>query len=118
MCEHSCTYNRDGICNKSDNVIGLAGCYSQVQAFNSKYYDVLEHYGRDEQIKKVEEELNELKDAVNGKGNVLEEVADVLNMIEQIKLMYAIDNRELSGVMAEKMRRTVDRIEKSKQEQK
>lgn len=61
------------------------------------------------------EELSELikeltKDLRGQKSNVIEELCDVLVMIEQLKIIYKLDNDEIEGMMNDKIERTLKRL--------
>ena len=83
-----------------------------------KYRDNLrfsaQYYGLDAQLEKALEELDELREAIEcrqfgGEHGVFEEMADVINMIEQIS--YLLNAREtVQQIAAQKMERTVARI--------
>lgn len=88
------------------------------------YKQAIAHWGEKEQLKKAIEELTELKDEIqdwlDGKGDedrIVEELADAINMIEQIKLMFGLHTRKVFAVGREKMKRTIKMIEKEKKEQ-
>lgn len=78
----------------------------------------IEHYGNDAQIEKTIEELDELKiELFRDKKDVkriMEELADVYNMIEQIMIIYKISNKMLYENMRGKMIRTLENIEGGK----
>ena len=73
-----------------------------------------QYYGLDAQLEKALEELDELREAIEcrqfgGEHGVFEEMADVINMIEQIS--YLLNAREtVQQIAAQKMERTVARI--------
>lgn len=71
------------------------------------------------QIQKVIaiEELSELQKEIakdlRGKGNkenIIEEIADCIIMIEQLKIMYDISDKEIYDVVEEKLERTIKRL--------
>ena len=83
---------------------------------------IADFFGKEKQLNKLKEELNELIaecdrmiDTNTDKldYSFLEEVADVSNMIEQLKYLY--DDRELDDrvlqIRKEKNERTLERIE-------
>jgi len=83
------------------------------------YKRVIEHYGKRNQLEKAVEELGELIDEVGKIGtrlyssdNLLMELADVQNMINQLKLIFNFSDAEVEKVMLEKMKRTIERIDK------
>ena len=74
---------------------------------------ILDHYGAENQIRKTIEELDELKEALEGGHNtehILEECADVMIMLNQLSWIYDFD-KEMTNVMMEyKIERTLLRI--------
>ena len=85
---------------------------------NEMYDKALKHYGKFAQIKKAQEECYELHVALDNTDNrqaILEEVADVLNMIESISLIFGFSQEEIEQEMERKMQRTMERIEKEKE---
>lgn len=76
---------------------------------------ILNHYGRQTQLNKTMEELAELQVAIaheDNKDNVLEELADVQVMAEQVRLMWGIGEDELDRMIDYKVDRTIRRIRK------
>ena len=79
--------------------------------------EILAHYGLDNQIHKALEELSELSCAIlkninknAPKQNILEEMADVYIMLEQLKIIYSFDNETLDDVIYYKIQRTIERM--------
>ena len=78
---------------------------------------VIEYYGNTKQIYKAKEELIELRDelitffAWGTKEEVKSEMADVLNCIEQLKIMLDISDAEIEQEQDRKMQRTLERME-------
>lgn len=84
------------------------------------YCDVIEHFGADAQKVKALEELSELQVELvrdlNGNGNIdaiIEETADVMNMMEQICIIYDIEDL-VEQMKAVKMNRVMERIRPKK----
>lgn len=80
------------------------------------YLKVIEHFGTDAQKVKTLEELSELQVEIvrdlNGKGNIdaiIEETADVMNMVEQICIIYDIEDL-VKQMKIVKMHRTMEKI--------
>lgn len=76
---------------------------------------IIEHYGKDNQIRKAIEELDELKEALNEnhtKDHIIEEMADVLVMLTQLALIYDIDPEVVDDMMEYKIDRTIERMGK------
>lgn len=81
------------------------------------YLKVINHYGKESQLKKAIEELKELsieiEKAIKGEADIeaiMSEMADVINMLEQLKLMYQISADKLQVEINRKMKRTLARI--------
>lgn len=75
---------------------------------------ILNHYGRTHQEWKALEELAELQVAITHQGTAEEvktEIADVLIMAEQIRLMWNISPAEVVAEIDRKVDRTLERIE-------
>ena len=88
------------------------------------YEQAIAHWGKAAQLEKALEELDELKDEiyrdliegqVDRKG-LLEEMADVHNMLIQLRMIYDISRDEVEVVMDIKMKRTMKRIAEEKEE--
>jgi len=79
------------------------------------YKMVLDFYGEQAQKGKALEELQELQHAIisNDRQNVVEEIADVMNMLESLKLIYDISDYNIQSEMQRKMNRTIDRIKQN-----
>ena len=74
---------------------------------------ILNHYGRIQQMNKTLEDLAELQVAIaheDKKEKVLEELADVHVMAEQVRLMWSINEDELDRMIDYKVDRTLERI--------
>ena len=87
---------------------------------NGLYYElkpIIDHYGEQAQkiqaVEEMSELIKELCKNINGraidKEHITEEMADVIIMIEQLKIIY--NNKEtVNKVIAEKIKRTQERI--------
>lgn len=76
---------------------------------------IINHYGKEHQIRKAIEELDELKEALNEnhtKDHIIEEMADVLVMLTQLALIYDIDPEVVDDMMWFKIDRTIERMGK------
>ena len=78
---------------------------------------IINHYGKTAQTVKAMEELSELivelAKAFNGQGDVshiAEEMADVHVMLDQLQIIFNIDDRVLEVIATEKIRRTLHKI--------
>ena len=86
------------------------------------YKKAIEHWGKEKQILKALEELDELKDEIYkdliegtiNKENLIEEMADVYNMLIQLRIIYNIRGSKIEAKMVEKMERTMQRIDSEK----
>lgn len=69
---------------------------------------IIKHYGPEHQRIKACEELAELQVELhhNSRHGVLEEMADVYIMLEQVKKIYKIQKNELTDMMEAKLQRT------------
>ena len=92
---------------------------------------IIKHYGINHQQKKLEEEVFELQEAitthelkqsveydiplteiVGTKEHIAEELADVMVILEQIKLYYEISSEEITKIFWSKVERQLGRISK------
>lgn len=85
---------------------------------NRALNSIIDHYGSDNQLLKCQEELTELNLEVAKmylkKGNIdalKAEIADVENMLEQLKIIYNINSYEIDEIRLFKMQRTLNLIE-------
>ncbi len=99
---------------------------------------IVDHYGIDVQLKYLQSEVFELNEAVirqrsnplsfismassrlSGKmntytKNIAGEIADVMVMLEQIRLYYDIPTSEIKNIMEYKVDRQIKRIENNKE---
>lgn len=95
----------------------------------SGYLRIIEHYGTETQRKKLMEEAYELAEAIQEweccdprildpsnrrdelREHILEEVADVSVLVEEVSEYFNLDRVEVLRVMAEKVARTLERVE-------
>lgn len=78
-----------------------------------KIKKIVYHYGRGNQINKVIEELDELKEALEGNHSVehiLEESVDVMIMLNQLMVIYGFSNEMVEATTDYKIERTLMRI--------
>lgn len=80
----------------------------------------IETYGKENQSMMVLEEMAELQKEVckslrgnNNHDEIVEEIADVLIMIEQLKIMHDVKYRELNEMFNFKINRLKERLESS-----
>lgn len=89
-----------------------------------KLLKIIDTYGINHQLKKLNEETFEVTEAIleyenrdlNEMANVIlsnivEEIADVLVMLKQFKLYYNIKNEDIEKIMDYKIDRQIKRIE-------
>lgn len=76
----------EDVWNKFATQDELAEAYLRLVKENLMQQSIIEHYGYENQAQKLIEELQELQHAIiyEGEEKVKEEMADVLNLIEQI----------------------------------
>ena len=90
---------------------------------------IINHFGKDNQFNKAKEELKELKEAIDElqvyeqcpvkseeyfkkkKYNVLQEMADVYVMLEQLQIMMNISDDDINNMIKNKVDRTLFRIQ-------
>lgn len=78
----------------------------------NKLLTIFNTYGKSHQIKKLLEEVGELIETVmnEDKENMVQELADCMVILEQIKLYYGITSKEITDIFWNKVDRTIDRI--------
>ena len=94
-----------------------------------KLLKIINHYGVLHQLKYFQSEVFELNEAIiktddrikflgnshsvikEYKDHITEEIADVMVMLEQLKLYYDISSEEITDIFWSKVDRTVSRIE-------
>lgn len=91
---------------------------------------IIEHFGINNQQRKLEEEIFELEEAitinqlketveyeiplteiVGTREHIAEEIADVMLLLEQFKVYYGITSEEITKLFWNKVARTLQRIE-------
>jgi uncharacterized protein YabN with tetrapyrrole methylase and pyrophosphatase domain len=92
--------------------------------------EIIEHFGINNQQRKLQEEVFELNEAITQKEypaiakskkpneletfekeRIIEEIADIEVILLQIKELYHIDSNEILKIMKNKIKRTLERIE-------
>jgi NTP pyrophosphatase (non-canonical NTP hydrolase) len=78
--------------------------------------EILERYGKEKQLDMVAEECSELIQAVmknkrgrDNRANVLEEIADVELMIEQLNVIFDIGYTEILFIKEAKLQKVLDK---------
>lgn len=71
----------------------------------NKHGETLQTFVAMEEMAELTKELSKHMRGANNHDEVLEEVADVYIMLEQIKIMHNIPNSELHGMIAQKLYR-------------
>lgn len=82
---------------------------------NNRYQKIIEHYGINNQLKKLSEEVYELQESILEQHNtehVLEEYADVEVILEQIKQYFKLDDEKIELIKDYKIARQLYRIRK------
>lgn len=84
-----------------------------------KLLKIINHYGVNNQQRKLQEEVFELNEAILEHRfadgityHIAEEIADVMVMLEQFKLYYDISSEEITNIFWGKVERQLDRIKK------
>ena len=88
----------------------------------SNVYRIAKHYGLKKQKQQALQELNELsgvllrrKDQIankaDHKNNLVDEIADVYVMLEQLKLLYHLKEKDVQQRITFKLNRQIERIE-------
>ena len=82
--------------------------------------EILKHYGAGKQELQTVQELSELivlltkrpdQRGEEYRENLIDEIADATIMIEQVKMMHGIDNKDVSARISYKLYRQMCRIE-------
>lgn len=88
-----------------------------------KLLKIINHYGVNHQLRKFQEEVFELNEAIiknecdeykdikSNINHIAEEIADCFVMIEQFIEYYKIDNNDILKILEEKIDRQLKRIE-------
>lgn len=81
------------------------------------YQRAIQKWGMELQLDMVIEECSELTKEIckfkrdrNNREQIVEELSDVLNMIEQLKLMFDIDDSEIQTYMDAKLLRLEEKL--------
>lgn len=80
---------------------------------NNRYQKIIEHYGINNQLKKLSEEVYELQESILEQHNtehVLEEYADVEVILWQIKQYFKLDDDKIELIKDYKVARQLYRI--------
>jgi NTP pyrophosphatase (non-canonical NTP hydrolase) len=76
---------------------------------------IINHYGYENQLKKLIEELRELEEVIlyhtDDEEHIKEEMADVLNLIEQISVFQGW-SEDINEIKEFKINRQLDRIQR------
>ena len=85
---------------------------------NENLITIINHFGINNQQRKLQEEVFELQEAItlfeSGNGdikNIIEELGDTIFILRQLQSYYEITAEELHEVIEYKRKRTIDRIE-------
>lgn len=81
-----------------------------------KLLRIIRHYGLRNQLRKLNEEVFELIEAIRdtrfylSKNHIEEEFADVMVLLSQIKHFYNLDSEKIKEIMDYKINRQLERI--------
>ena len=91
------------------------------------YLKIINHFGVNNQQRKLQEEVFELQEAINDykyveayknspaekfhKRNIAEELADCFILLKQFQMYFDFGTMELTEIMNSKLKRTLDRME-------
>ena len=85
-----------------------------------KLLKIIQHYGINKQLKYIHSEYFELDEAIIKysnveelrftKGNIKEEIADIMVMLKQFQYYYDITDEQIEEIMNYKIQRQLDRI--------
>lgn len=84
----------------------------------SKLLTIINHYGINNQQRKLEEEVFELQEAITKyeysdfayTTEIMEELADVQVLLDQVRFYYDIEWKDKNKIMVEKIERQLERI--------
>lgn len=76
----------------------------------SKYGKTIQTFVAIEEMSELIKELSKDMRGQNNHGALLEEVADVYLVLEQIQIMHDISDEELNGIIVKKMKRLEERL--------
>lgn len=84
---------------------------------SEKLKPIINHYGHTTQFNKTVEELSELIRALvrDDKDNLIEEMADVYIMLEQLLIICDISDEVIDYLIYQKIERTLERMNKDDQ---
>jgi len=84
---------------------------------NTQLKIIIKNYGIQHQKLKAIEELTELSQAIvkdllkeDVIDNIIEEIADVYVMLEQLKIIYNIKEQKINNIASQKIERTLKKI--------
>ena len=93
-------------------IINHYGIMPQLKHFNSEVFELTEAIFQYDAQKEACENIGCSRIHIDKcKEHIAEEIADVLNMVEQFKEYYHIDGNDILRIMNEKIDRTISRIE-------
>ena len=86
---------------------------------DNELLEIIKHYGLETQLKKFNEEVYELLEAIiqkDSKEHITEEYADVVLVLSQIGLYLNIEPNEVDKIVDYKVKRTQEKIKKEIEE--
>lgn len=78
----------------------------------NKFIEIIRHYGLPHQLKKLNEEVYELYEAIweDDLEHIHEEFADVCVLLQEIRLYCGLDFKKIEKIMFQKVDRQLERI--------
>ncbi len=65
-------------------------------------------------MSELTKEISKSLRGFDNRESIVEELCDVLNMLEQLKIIYQIDDQEIENLISIKLERLSERLEKVK----
>lgn len=90
-----------------------------------KLLEIIRHYGYRHQLKKLNEEVFELIEAIRdyntvfknvSKEHVEEEFADVMVLLMQLEYYFELNDRNIAEIMQQKINRQLERMKEESEE--
>ena len=81
-----------------------------------KLLTIFNTYGKSQQASKLLEEVGEFIETImnEDKENMVQEIADVLNMLKQFQYYYGIKDEQIEEIMIYKINRQLERLNNEK----
>ena len=108
---------------QESGIEGLNQSYTNLERNKEDLKSIIAHYGITSQLTMCLEEMSELAKEIckhqrgaNNRVAIMEEVADVLVTIEQVKLIFNIEDDVIQTIIDNKIKRTLNRMEREVEE--